>query len=56
MSGEITLGGHKILEHTGVEGAGEVTLQNVTLGDSAVPSRSMNFRNRIINGLSLIHI
>ena len=50
MSGEITLGGHKILEHTGVEGAGEVTLQNVTLGDSAVPSRSMNFRNRIING------
>jgi len=29
---------------------GVVTLQNVTLGDSAVPSHSMNFRNRIING------
>lgn len=50
MAGEITVGGHKILEHTGVEGAGEVTLQNVTLGDSAVPSRSMNFQNKIING------
>ena len=50
MSGTLKVGGNIIASHSGVEGAGEVTLQNVTLGDSAVPSHSMNFRNRIING------
>jgi len=50
MAGQLKVGGNIIASHSGVEGAGEVTLQNVTLGDSAVPSRSMNFRNRIING------
>jgi len=50
MSGTLKVGGNIIASHSGVEGAGEVTLQNVTLGDSAVPSRSMNFRNKIING------
>jgi len=50
MAGQLKVGGNIIASHSGVEGAGEVTLQNVTLGDSAVPSRSMNFRNKIING------
>jgi len=50
MSGTLKVGGNIIASHSGVEGAGEVTLQNVTLGDSAVPSHSMNFRNKIING------
>jgi len=50
MAGQLKVGGNIIASHSGVEGAGTVTLQNVTLGDSAVPSRSMNFRNRIING------
>ena len=30
MSGQFNIGGHTILEHTGVEGAGEVALQNVS--------------------------
>ena len=55
MAGEIIVGGNIIASHTGVEGAGEVTLQNVTLGDSAVPSRSMNFRNKFINGDMQVH-
>jgi len=50
MAGQLKVGGNIIASHSGVEGAGEVTLQNVTLGDSAVPSHSMNFRNKIING------
>ena len=50
MAGQLNVGGNVIASHSGVEGAGEVTLQNVTLGDSAVPSHSMNFRNKIING------
>ena len=45
MSGEIKLGGHKILEHTGVEGTGQVSLTNVSLGGGA-----FMFRNKIING------
>ena len=34
----VKVGGNIIASHTGVEGAGEVTLQNVTLGDSVTVS------------------
>jgi hypothetical protein len=36
MAGQLKVGGNIIASHSGVEGAGEVTLQNVTLGDSGV--------------------
>jgi len=36
MAGQLKVGGNIIASHSGVEGAGTVTLQNVTLGDSGV--------------------
>ena len=43
MAGSITLGGNIIATHTGIEGAGEVSLTNVSLGGGA-----FMFRNKII--------
>jgi hypothetical protein len=50
MPGTLKVGGNIIASHTGVEGAGTVTLGNVVLGDSAVPTNNYTFRNKIING------
>lgn len=50
MPGTLKVGGNIIASHTGVEGAGTVTLGNVVLGDSAVPTNNSTFRNKIING------
>jgi len=36
MAGQLKVGGNIIASHSGVEGAGTVNLQNVTLGDSSV--------------------
>ena len=55
MSGEITVGGNILASHTGIDGAG-----SLTLGNTVVPASSYMFRNKIINGnfqiLSLIII
>ena len=40
MAGQLKVGGNIIASHSGVEGAGEVTLQNVTLGDIRLSSGS----------------
>lgn len=45
MAGTLKVGGNIIATHTGVEGAGEVSLTNVSLGGGA-----FMFRNKIING------
>ena len=45
MSGEITVGGNILASHTGVEGAG-----SLTLGNTVAPASSYMFRNKIING------
>jgi hypothetical protein len=45
MPGTLKVGGNIIATHTGVEGAGEVSLTNVSLGGGA-----FMFRNKIING------
>jgi hypothetical protein len=45
MAGEITVGGNILASHTGVEGAG-----SLTLGNTVAPASSYMFRNRIING------
>ena len=44
MAGTLKVGGNIIATHTGVEGAGEVSLTNVSLGGGA-----FMFRNKIIN-------
>lgn len=46
MPGQLKVGGNVIAEHTGVEGAGTVSLGNVTLGGGQLSG----FRNLIING------
>ena len=45
MSGEITVGGNILASHTGIDGAG-----SLTLGNTVVPASSYMFRNKIING------
>lgn len=45
MAGEITVGGNILASHTGVEGAG-----SLTLGNTVAPASSYTFRNKIING------
>jgi len=45
MAGEITVGGNILASHTGVEGAG-----SLTLGNTVAPASSYMFRNKIING------
>ena len=45
MAGEITVGGNILASHTGVEGAG-----SLTLGNTVAPAYSHTFRNKIING------
>ena len=54
MPGTLKVGGNIIASHTGVEGAGTVTLGNVVLGDSAVPTNNYTFRNLLINGAAQI--
>lgn len=45
MAGTLKVGGNIIATHTGVEGTGQVSLTNVSLGGGA-----FMFRNKIING------
>ncbi len=45
MAGEITVGGNILASHTGIDGAG-----SLTLGNTVAPASSYMFRNRIING------
>ncbi len=45
MAGEITVGGNILASHTGIDGAG-----SLTLGNTVVPASSYMFRNKIING------
>jgi|TARA_B100001094_G_scaffold261165_1_gene261869 hypothetical protein len=45
MAGTLKVGGNTIATHTGVEGTGQVSLTNVSLGGGA-----FMFRNKIING------
>ncbi|MEK9694135.1 MAG: hypothetical protein VW270_00145 [Candidatus Poseidoniales archaeon] len=45
MAGEITVGGNILASHTGVEGAGLLTL-----GNTVAPASPYMFRNKLING------